>query len=65
MLGRRPVFDFAFPDLEMLQRGLRDVVPIACAFPMREGMREGVTPDGRVGILLNAGRCCDEISCME
>lgn len=41
------------------------VVPVARAFPMGEGMREGVMSDSCVGILLNAGRCSDEISLMQ
>lgn len=63
VLGRRPVF--AFRDLEMLQCVLCDVVPIACAFPMRERKRKGVTSDICVGVLFDAGRCSGEISWMD
>lgn len=44
---------------------LCDVVPIACAFPMKERTRQGVTSDRRVGVLFNAERYSDEISCMD
>lgn len=39
-----------------------DIVPIACAFPMMEGVRREGTSDRRAGILFNAGRCSGALS---
>lgn len=62
MWGRKLVSAIVFPDLEILQCVLCDIVPIAYALSMMEGMRGEGTSDRCVGILFNAGRCSDELS---